>query len=226
MISWAQIEKQVSAWKKKPGAGTASALDRSLKRCASQMDRLGAFLVQPHAELSFSKVVVRLSEDGGYPEWGCRYDAERDVFELNAVGIVLFHEHCLECREREGVEELPFSERRLVKYEAELSKLPCRLFPMLLLLQEVGRVLEVTQMERRRSTSHQEFDAYDLAYLNFVWAFRQLENIYLKLHGTPLRTDFNFTWFESTWVTGTRASRERAGVTEKPSADKRAASEP
>ncbi|MBQ7176042.1 MAG: hypothetical protein IJS08_01400, partial [Victivallales bacterium] len=218
MISWAQIEKQVSAWKKKPGAGTASALDRSLKKSASQMDRLGAFLVQPHAELSSSRVTVCLSKEGSYPEWGCRYDAERDVFELNAVGVVSFYEQCVAFREREWVEELPFSEKRLVMYEAELSKLPSRLFPMLLLLQEVGRVLEVTQMERRRSTGHQEFDAYDLSYLNFVWAFRQLENIYLKLHGTQLRSDFNFTWFESNWVTGTRSLRERAGTSEKPSA--------
>ena len=44
---------------------------------------------------------------------------------------------------------------------------------------------------------------------NFLWAFRQLEAVYLKLHGSPLRSEFNFTWFEMNWVTGARPARER-----------------
>lgn len=205
--SWAQIERLSAAYRRKPGCDTAAKLDRCLRKAAPFTDKITRFYVRSHAALVESSVVFCMSDgNGAYPDYACEYDPVENVFQLNTVGVLEFRDSCGQSEKllvtSEGREN--FAVYRLNAYKAELQKLPTQLLMFLLLFQEKARVLEVTQVERRRNAVKREDDKSNLEYLNFLWAFRELEGMYHNLSGNNLRSDTRFTWFESEWVSGAR----------------------
>jgi len=205
--SWTQIEKLCNSYLRKPGATTALALDKCLKRATDFAEKLAIYFIRKHTKLAEANVAFCVSSNDAFPEWGCQYDETTTTFVLNPVGVIQFYKSCLELPPappqptvlRSKVTKEEWSARRLDAYRAELRKLPSQLHLFLLLFQEVARVLEVIYVDRRRSTVKQEIAKDDLDYQNFLWAFRELESAYDYLFGGDLRTKTQFTWWESEW---------------------------
>ena len=203
--SWTQIEKLSNSYLRKPGAATASALEKCLKRATDFAENLAIYFVRKHSKLAEAQVAFCMSTDGAFPDWGCQYDEGTSTFILNPVGVILFYKSCLAApvqplqptKLRSEMRKEAWSACRLNAYKAELRKLPSQLHLFLLLFQEIGRVLEVTYVERRRGTIKPEIAPSNLDYQNFLWAFRELESAYKYLFGGDLRINTQFTWWES-----------------------------
>ncbi|MDD4097605.1 MAG: hypothetical protein PHC30_02430 [Lentisphaeria bacterium] len=202
-MSWVQLEKLAAAYRRKPTAATAAALDRGQRRAADFVETLTNHFVRNHTALETASVAFRESEDGTYPGWACEYNAEQQLFELNLVGVLEFHEECKQAlavmKTLEGREN--FSVYRLHAFLAEMRKLPRKLLVFLLLFREKARVLEVTQAERRRG-ARVALDPDEDAYMRLLWAFKELEAVMRTLSGTDLRAELNITWFEADWIIG------------------------
>ena len=196
-MSWLQIEKQIAAYKRRPGLKSAVALDRVLRASASFLERLTEFYVDIHEPLQNHEVVFQLSEEGRYPEWGCRHDSERNLFIINVMGVDSFYLFCQQKVLEEPSPELTRTEKRWHCFCRELAKLPRNLFIFLLLFQEIARVLQITEPARRR---REELSQADQDYFCILWAVRELEGVYLQLAGNSLRNDTQFTWYESEWL--------------------------
>ncbi|MGI5922422.1 MAG: hypothetical protein GX945_12770 [Lentisphaerae bacterium] len=206
-MSWNKLEKLALAYKRKPTATAALALDRGMRRYRAFVETLSEHFVRTQNSLEDCSASFRFSEDGQFPEWACRFDEERRVFELNPVGVISFHDECVRAQEalqtQEGRES--FSLYRLYAYMAELNKLPSKFLPFLMLFREKARVLEVTQVERRRGNiTPIVVDSEEDMYLCLLWAFKELEVAIRHLSGVNLRTELNITWFESEWITGVK----------------------
>ena len=201
--SWTEIEKLARAYLRKPGVPTALALDRCLKRASVFASHLGEYFVRNHEGLSASGVEFCHSEGGSFPEWGCRYSERSGQFAINPVGVILFTQECeslsaqMQPEDGKAAGEWPLY--RLNSFKAELHKLPSQLHLFLLLFQEMARVLGVTQIDYKKSAVRQERCRQDMDYLNFLWAFRELEKAYAYLFGGDLRVNTQFTWWESKW---------------------------
>ncbi len=204
--SWSQIEKLSLTYLRKSGPAQAGSLDRCLKRSGVFAEKVSRFFVQSVPGLEEAQVVFCMSEDGAYPEWACSYDEENHVFRVNSVGVMAFMQSCEKAPEllqtREGRGNGDFSVFRLNAYKAELRKLPSRMMMFLLLFQEMARVLNVAVVEHKRSTARRAMEKTDLDYINLLWAFRKVEDIYAQLNGSELRSDVKFTWHEAEWTTG------------------------
>ena len=204
-MSWSQIEKLGLAYIKRPSAATAESLDKGLMRSAEFLETIARFFVRRRQGLEDATVEFRLSEEGVYKGPACEFDKETHKFLINVIEVLKFQEYCQNAPELiktpEGRGNGSFSVYRLNAYKAELRKLPGYLVFVLLLFQQVAQVLEVTYVEKRRTIPKQEMDKDDLDYLNLVWAFLELENVYRNLKGNDLRSDIKFTWFESEWAT-------------------------
>jgi len=196
-MSWLQIEKQIAAYKRRPGLKSAAALDKVLKSSASFLEKLAEFYVVTHEPLQKDGVVFQFSENGQYPQWGCRYDSEHDLFIVNVIGVDSFHLFCQQMVQEELPPELTRTEKRWHCFCRELAKLPRNLFLLLLLFQEEARIMQITEPARRR---REELSQADQDYFCILWAFRELENVYQQLTGNSLRRDTQFTWFESEWL--------------------------
>lgn len=204
--SWAQIEKLVSAYSSKPCLASATALDKCLKKAEGYAEKISRFFVQNHVDLADASMVFCESDDGKYPDYACAFDEDSRQFRVNPVGVVNFYSSCHDAVELlntpEGRGNGNYSIYRLNAYKAELRKLPCQMHLFLLLFQEMARVMEVTYVERRRATAKRELEKSDADYLNLLWAFKALEEAFKRINGSDIRTDFNFIWFESEWITG------------------------
>jgi hypothetical protein len=206
-MSWIQLEKLALAYKRRQSGRAALALDRGMRRYRAFIETLSEHFVRTQGSLEDCSASFRFSEEGQYPDWACRFDSERRVFELNPVGVVSFHDECLQAQEalqtQEGRES--FTLYRLYAYMAELNKLPSKYLPFLMLFREKARVLEVTQVERRRANiTPIVVDSEEDMYLCLLWAFKELEVAIQRLSGLNLRTELNITWFESEWITGVK----------------------
>lgn len=204
-MSWSQIEKLGLAYIKKPSATTAASLDKGLMRSSAFLETIARVCVRRRQGLADTSVAFRLSEDGVYNGAACEFDAEKRVFLINVIEVLKFQEYCQKAPELiqtpEGRGNGSFSIYRLNAYKAELRKLPSYLTFVLLLFQQIAQILEVTYVEKKRSIPKKELAKEDLDYLNLVWAFLELENVYRNLKGNDLRRDIKFTWFESEWAT-------------------------
>ena len=204
-MSWTQIKKLGLAYIRKPTVANAESLDRGLGRSAEFLETIARFFVRRRQGLENATVEFCLSDNGVYNGPACEFDAEAHKFRINVIEVLKFEEYCnnapalLETPEGRGNGN--FSVYRLNAYKAELRKLPDYLVFVLLLFQQIAQVLEVTHVERRRAVQKQEIAKEDLDYLNLVWAFLELENVYRNLKGNDLRSDTKFTWFESEWAT-------------------------
>jgi len=206
-MSWIQLEKLALAYKRKPTATAALALDRGMRKSGDFIDTLSEHFVRTQGSLEDCSASFRFSEEGQFPEWACHFDAEKRVFELNPVGVVGFHDECTRAQEALLTQEGrgTFTMYRLYAYMAELNKLPSKYLPFLMLFREKARVLEVTQVERRRGNiTPVVVDSEEDMYLCLLWAFKELEVAIQRLSGINLRTDLNITWFESEWITGVK----------------------
>ena len=143
--------------------------------------------------------------NGAVPEWACRCDVEAHEFRLNLIGIFRFLEECRHAHEMMNQPEgrANFSVYRMNAYKDQLAKLPSQMMMFLLLFQEEARVLEVAQEERKRSI-HAEASPLDIDYINFFWAFRELEKTYRCFKGVELRSDLQFVWHETEWASGNK----------------------
>ncbi len=202
-MSWLQLEKLAAAYRRNPTAATAAALDRGLRRSLEFTETLTNHFVRNHTALESATVTFRFSADGIFPDWACEYNAEQQVFELNLVGVIAFHEECKQAlaamKTLEGREN--FSVYRLHAFLAEMRKLPRKLLVFLLLFREKARILEVTQAERRRG-ARVAVDPDEDAYMRLLWAFKELEGVVRALNGSDLRAEQNITWFEADWIIG------------------------
>ena len=203
LMSWRQLEKLAAAYRRKPTSAAAAALDRRQRRASEFTETLTTLFVRNHAALENASVAFRFSSDGVYPDWACEYNAEEQVFELNLVGVLAFQEECEQAQDTmktlEGREN--FSVYRLHAFLAEMRKLPSRLLVFLLLFHEKARILEVTQVERRRG-ARAAVDPDEDAYMRLLWAFKELESVVRVLDGSDLRAAQNITWFEAEWIIG------------------------
>lgn len=202
-MSWVQLEKLAAAYRRNPTVTAAVALDRGQRRAAEFAETLTNHFVRNHTALENASVAFRFSMDGLYPDWACEYNSELQVFELNLVGVIAFHEECKQAlaamKTLEGREN--FSVYRLHAFLAEMRKLPRKWLVFLLLFREKARILEVTQAERRRGT-RVTIDPDEDAYMRLLWAFKELEGVVRALNGSDLRAELNITWFEADWIIG------------------------
>ena len=204
-MSWTQIAKLGVAYIRKPSAATAESLDKGLRRSEEFLEKIAKFFVCTRQGLEDATVEFRVSEDGVFNGPACEFDEEGRKFRINVIEVLKFEEYChaasalIETPEGRGNGN--FSVYRLNAYKAELKKLPSYLMFILLLFQEIARVLQVTHVDRRRTLPKHEIEKEDLDYLNLVWAFLELEDVYRRLKGNDLRSDIQFTWFESEWAT-------------------------
>lgn len=204
-VTWIQIEKLGLAYIKKPSVASAESLDKVLKRSADFLEKLARFFVRTQQKLEDVTLEFKLSSNGEYAGGACVFDPEARKFVINVIEVLKFDEFCQNApaliETPEGRGNGNFSVYRLNAYKAELRKLPKQLKMLLLLFQEIARVLEVTYVDRKRISQKHELPKEDLDYLNLVWAFLHLENVYKVMNGSNLRIDFKFTWFESEWAT-------------------------
>lgn len=206
-MSWTQLEKLALAYKRKPSAASAMALDRGMRKYSDFIETLGEHFIRTQGSLEDCSAAFCFSAEGQFPEWACRFTQEQRLFELNPVGVVGFHDECsraqnaLQTQEGRG----NFTVYRLYAYMAELYKLPSKYLPLMMLFREKARVLEVTQVERRRGNiTPVVVDSEEDMYLCLLWAFKELELTIQRLSGINLRTELNITWFESEWITGVK----------------------
>ena len=196
-MSWLQIEKQIAAYKRRPDLKSAAALDKVLKSATPFLEQLTEFCIITHEPLQKDGVAFQLSEDGRYPNWGCSYDSERNLFVINVLGVDSFYQFCQQMVQEELSPELTRTDKRWHCFCRELAKLPRNLFVLLLLFQEEARVMQITEPVRRR---REELSQADQEYFHTLWAVQELENAYRQLTGNSLRRDTQFTWFESEWI--------------------------
>jgi len=204
--SWTQLEKTCRAYLERPSERKLLSMNRVLARSGPFTEKVANFFVRNHAGLEACSASFLIREDGDYPEWGCRFDEESRIFQLNLPGVLRFEASCREAvtlmNRPEGRET--FSAYRLNAYKAQLTKLPPQMLMFLLLFQEEARVLQVAEDERRRGVSRPETAQTDLDYTNFLWGFRELEKLYLCLKGLELKADVQFVWHEIDWTTGNK----------------------
>ena len=201
-MTWIQIEKLASAYKKAPGAEAAARLDKCLSDFQEPIETFARIFVKPLVGMQDNTAKFILSTDGSYPEWACKFDEEQHVFFLNIVGILAFHVECLNAGETaktpEGREN--FKTYRLFAYMKELQKLPLKYLAFLCLFKEVARVMEVTQADKRHLAHNPPTEAEE-AYMSYLWAFKALENAVHTISKIDIRADYKISWYESDWIT-------------------------
>ena len=201
-MSWTQIEKQATAYKKAPGPASASSLDRCLADFQGPIETFARLFIKPLVGMQDMTARFVLSEDGQYPEWACKLDEESKTFLLNPLGVLSFLDECEQAsttmQTQEGREN--FKTFRLLAYMTELKKLPLKYLAFLCLFREVARVTEVTRTDKRRTVHNPPTEAEE-AYMSYLWSFKELESAVQTISNVDLRADYKISWYESEWIT-------------------------
>ena len=206
-MSWTQIEKQTAVYRRLPTEKNAAALDRLLRRSQPFLEKLTAYFVQTIPDFSDASVAFALSENGNYSTSSCVYLAEQNQFELNPVRIAELWEswQAIELPDGYDAEKQSKGERevnRLMAFRKEMGKLPSQWFAMLMLYQEMARVLNERNPEPMRAGQKPVHGEEELEYTRLLWGFSHVESLYSRLMGGNLRADTGICWFEFTWAIG------------------------
>ncbi len=126
-----------------------------------------------------------------------KVDGEDSVFDVDAVGLLLFAEMFSSgARSAEEI-GLDFKQRRQARFMMELAKLPEPYLVYLAILQEVAYVNEIVSVEDREGRLHSSDAGF---YLSLLWAFKEFEAFYLKTQNRYLRADYCVVWHEGEWI--------------------------
>ena len=126
-----------------------------------------------------------------------RVGDEGGVFDVDALGLVLFSQmFSPERNPTEGL-DLDFKQRRQSHFMMQLAKLPEPYLVYLAILQEVAYVNEIVSVEDREGRLHSSDAGF---YLSLLWAFKEFEAFYLRTQNRYLRADYGIVWHEGEWI--------------------------
>jgi hypothetical protein len=204
--TWKQLEKLCTGFPGKKGkrAGCAAIDDLIERGNESKIpDALANLLVRTYTGLEKTGLRFVTSHRYDYPEWSTSFDADANTILVNPVGVLRFHQACLEARKTlatpQGREN--FQQYRLQAFMRELGRLPSRLTLFLLILYQVGCCKEVSKAEKR--SPNPEIPEAS-RYLTLLWALKELETFIAENTGANLRAEHNLLWYESEWIAGTK----------------------
>ena len=126
-----------------------------------------------------------------------RVGDEGGVFDVDALGLLLFaNMFSPDANSAKGV-DLDFKQRRQSSFLLELAKLPEPYLVYLAILQEIAYVNEIVSVEDREGLLHASDAGF---YLSLLWAFKEFEGFYLKTQNRYLRADYCVLWHEGEWI--------------------------
>jgi hypothetical protein len=164
------------------------------------VDALATLFVHPYGLEEYSLRFAG-SEDGHAPEWITRHDNEQKAIDVSVEGVFQFAAECEAAVEALKTPEArkTFQHYRYQAYLAELSKLPSRYILFLLILREVAEARKITDVEKKGGEIEV---ATGKAYLQLLWAFKELEIFFRRTNGLDLRAETGILWLESDWFIG------------------------
>ncbi|MFA4944967.1 MAG: hypothetical protein WC789_09740 [Lentisphaeria bacterium] len=193
------------------------------------VNALARLLLEPYPNLGDLQIRFAQSEGKSFPDWLNLTDATAKEIQVNPIGVLAFAARCRaeaarDQREANQTEtrhkallngtpeaELPaaavepaepetLAQRRMRRFMAQLSKLPSRLLLFMAILDGVARYKEVCKADKRAGSSLPVDTGESEAYLNLLWAFKELEQLIQDTTGINLRTEYNVTWYECQWA--------------------------
>ena len=181
---------------------------RTLANDSGIVHALATLFVRNYQGLEEATVEFTVSTEGEYPDWAATYCAERQVIQINPVGVMRF---CRECRDAVRNLKKPAARENFHKYRyhaylAQLRKLPTDHLLFLQLLKEVARARRITEVERKGGGLE---TSEDEGYMMLLWAFNELEALFAEANGLNLRSEYEISWYESDWFVGPETGRTR-----------------
>ncbi len=168
---------------------------------SSVVRALSTLFVNPHHGLEDASLRFALLEDNQPPPWKAMYREEDKCLYVNVLGVFDLRRECEKAREILLTPEArkSFQLYRFQAFLAELGKLPTQLLLFLVILEEAANARDISRVEKRGG----ETEASEgRAYLQLLWAFKELEN-FMKLNkGLDLRSEYGILWLESDWFVG------------------------
>jgi len=164
------------------------------------VDALATLFILPYG-LEEYRLQFAASETGKLISWGTRRDDEAHVIYVSVEGVFQFIRDCAEAVEvlKTPAARKTFQHYRFQAYLAELGKLPSRYILFILILREVAEARKITDVEKKGGEIEV---AEGKAYLQLLWAFKELEAFFRRTNGMDLRAEAGILWLESDWFIG------------------------
>ena len=201
--TWKSIERLVSQYDKTGDEKKLQALDDLILKVNDSkiVEALATLFISPYHGVEDVALQFANRLNGSFPEWRTQYVEENKIILLNPFGVFNFQK---ECEDAISVLNTPEARKSFLHYRrkaylAELSKLPPRLMLFLLILDEVAAIRDITRIEKRGGESEVPEGK---AYLQLLWAFKELEAFMRSNKGIDLRSEYGIQWLESDWFEG------------------------
>jgi len=201
--TWRNIERLVQQHARREDNKKLEELNHLFGRVNNSniVEALAALLINNHH--GFEKTTLRfaLLENNQAPPWKTKYVPEEDLLYVNVLGVFDFREECETARNILTTPEArkSFHLYRYNAFLAELTKLPNQYLLFILIFEELANVLNISRVEKRGGESEDSEGRY---YLQYLWAFKELESFIKTNKGLDLRSEYGILWLESDWFVG------------------------
>lgn len=166
------------------------------------VDALATIFLQKFEDYETTTISFVLSDENNkLPFWNSLLDETEKRLYINPMSYHFFRQQCKKShlKIRKNSIKSDFLQLRFHSYLNEMRKLPETHTFFLYLLNEIGQHFNVTQAKRHRKKVKNS-PIQDYGYMNLLWAFNKLDNIYFKGKSQNLRTAFNIHWHETDWL--------------------------
>jgi len=207
--TWKSFEKLCKRYESAsvPRKAEIAALDELCSKANGSgiVGALATLFVHDYPGLEEVEVEFVPSADGDYPDWVTAYCSERQVIQVNPVGVLRFSHECRDAVQRlkSAAARENFYKYRYQAYLAQLRKLPTDHLLFLQLLREVATARGIAEVERKGGGLDTPKDE---GYMLLLWAFNELEALFAEFKGLNLRSEYGISWYESDWFVGTEGS--------------------